>query len=77
MQGSTRGWLNFPERWLVDPHTTVIIPFDLRVIFVGSLNCAEFSSWLSEVAQTFDTISRTHFLLACRWLGERRPLGAV
>jgi hypothetical protein len=54
----------------VDPHTTVIVPFDLRVIFVRSLNCAEFSSWLSEVAQTFDTISWTQFLLASRRLGE-------
>ena len=44
--------LNLLERRLVDPHTTVIIPLDDRVIFVGLLNCAEFSSRLSEVAQS-------------------------
>jgi hypothetical protein len=37
--------------------TTVIVPFDDRVIFVSSLNCTEFSSRLSEVAQTLDPIS--------------------
>jgi hypothetical protein len=61
----------------VDPHTTVIIPFDFRVIFVCSLNCAEFSSRLSEGAQPLNAISGGQFLLACSGLGERRPLGAV
>ena len=41
----------------MESDTTVIIPFDDRVIFVGLLNCAEFSSRLSEVAQTLDAIS--------------------
>jgi len=51
---SIPGWqcgLNLLERRLVDSHTTVIIPFDDRVIFVRLLNCAEFSRRLSEVAQ--------------------------
>jgi hypothetical protein len=69
--------LNLLERRLVDPHTTVIIPLDDRVIFVGLLNCAEFSSRLSEVAQTLDAISRTQFLVGGRRLGERWSLGAV
>ena len=46
----------------MDPHTTVIIPLDDRVIFVSLLNCAEFSSRLSEVAQTLDAISGNQFL---------------
>jgi hypothetical protein len=41
---------NFLEQWLVESHTTVTIPFDDRVIFVSLLNCAEFSSRLSEVS---------------------------
>jgi hypothetical protein len=58
----------------VNSHSTVIIPFDDRVIFVGSLNRAEFSSRLSEVAQTFDTISGSQLLAGGRGLGERWPL---
>jgi hypothetical protein len=53
----------------VDSHTTVIIPFDQRVIFVSLLNCAEFSSRLSEVAQALDTISGIEFLIGGRGLG--------
>ena len=41
----------------MDPHTTVIIPLDDRVLFVSLLNCSEFSIRLSEVAQTLDAIS--------------------
>jgi hypothetical protein len=44
------GWLNLFQRRLVESHATVIIPLDDRVLFVSSLNCADFSSWLSEVA---------------------------
>ena len=51
-------------------HTTVIIPFDDRVIFVSSLNCAELSGRLSEVAQTLDAISRIQLLVAGRGLYE-------
>src|SRR5450631_2673564 len=64
--------LNLLERRLVDPHTTVIIPLDDRVIFVGLLNCAEFSSRLSEVAQTLDAISRES--TPGRWRRARRAV---
>jgi hypothetical protein len=46
----------------VDPHTTVIIPLDDRVLFVSLLNCAEFSIRLSEVAQTLDATSGNQLL---------------
>src|ERR1700687_649694 len=69
--------LNLLERRLVDSHTTVIIPFDDRVIFVSLLNCAELSSRLSEVAKTLDAISGTQFLAGRRGLGEWWLLGAV
>ena len=49
-------------------HTTVIIPFDDRVIFVRLLHCAEFSSRFSEVAQTLDAISGIQFLVGGRGL---------
>jgi hypothetical protein len=62
---------------LVESHTTVIIPFDDRVIFVRLLNCAEFSSWLSEVAQSLDATSGIQFLVGGRGLGERWSLGTV
>jgi hypothetical protein len=55
----------------VESHATVIIPFDDRVIFVRLLNRAEFSSRLSEVAQTLDAISGIQFLVAGRGFGER------
>jgi hypothetical protein len=50
--------LNLLEGRLVNSHTTVIIPLEDRVLFVSSLNCAEFSSRLSEVAQTLDALRR-------------------
>jgi hypothetical protein len=43
--------LHFLERRLVDSYTTVVIPFDERVIFIDLPNCAKFSSRHSEVAQ--------------------------
>jgi hypothetical protein len=51
--------LNLLERRLVESHTTVIIPFDDGVIFVGALNCAEFAGRFAEVAQTLNAISGT------------------
>jgi hypothetical protein len=38
----------------VKSHTTIIIPFDNRVIFLRLLNRAKFSSRLSGVAQALD-----------------------
>ena len=73
------GWrrLNLLEPGLVESLTAVIIPLDDRVIFVSLLNCAEFSSRLSEVAQTLDAISGTQFLVAGRGVGETWFLGSV
>jgi hypothetical protein len=62
---------------LVQSHPTVIIPLDDRVLVVSSLNCAEFSVGLSEVAQTLDAISGTQFLAGGGGLGERWSLGAI
>jgi hypothetical protein len=50
-------WLNLLEPRLVESHAPVIIPFDDRVLFIGSLNRAKFPGRLSEVAQTLDAIS--------------------
>jgi hypothetical protein len=61
----------------VESHATVTIPFDDRVIFVNLLNCAEFSSRLSEVAQTLHAISGIQFLVGSRRLGKRWLPGAV
>jgi hypothetical protein len=69
--------LNLLEPRLVKSHSTVIIPFDDCVIVVSLLNCAEFSSRLSEVAQTLDTISGSQFLAGGGGLGERWPRGTV
>jgi hypothetical protein len=69
--------LNLLERGLMDSHATVVIPLDDRVLLIGSLNCAEFSSRLPEVAQTFNTISWSQFLAGGRGFGERWPLGTV
>jgi hypothetical protein len=69
--------LNLLERRLVYSHTTVIVPFDDRVIFVRLLNRAEFSCRRSEVSQALDAISLIQFLVGGSGLGERWPLGSV
>ena len=69
--------LNLLEPRLVESLTAVIIPFDEGVIFVSLFNCAEFSSRLSEVAQSLDAISGVQFLVARRRLGEPWLLGTV
>jgi len=61
----------------VESHTIGIIPFDDRVIFVSLLNCAEFPSRLSEVAQTLNAIFGLQVLDVWRWLGEAWLLGTV
>ena len=60
--------LNLLKRRLVESRATVIVPFDDRVIFVSLLNCAEFSSRLSEVTQTLDPISGSQLLAGGRGL---------
>jgi hypothetical protein len=47
----------------VESYTTVTIPYNDRVVFVGLRNCAEFSSRIPEVAQTHDAISGIQFLV--------------
>jgi hypothetical protein len=69
--------LNLLERRLVEVSYDRHLPFDDRVIFVSSVNCAEFSSRLSEVAQTLDAISGIQFLVGGRGLGEAWLLGTV
>ena len=69
--------LNFLEPRLVQSHSTVIIPLDDGILFVGSLNCAEFSGRLSEVTQPLDAISRSQLRAGCRGLNERRSFGSV
>ena len=56
--------LHLLERRLVNSYTTVVIPFDDRVIVVHLPNCAKFSGRDSEVAQTLDTISGTQLLIS-------------
>ena len=46
----------------MESHATVVIPLDDRVLIISSLNCADFSRRLSEVAQTLDAISGIQFL---------------
>jgi hypothetical protein len=71
------GGLSLLEPRLMDSHSTVIIPFDDRVVFVRSLHCAHFSSRLSEVAQTLDPISGIDFLVGAMRGNERWTLGTV
>jgi hypothetical protein len=54
--------LNLLERRLAQSLTTVTIPLNDRVIFVGLFDCAKFSGRLSEIAQTLDAISGIQFL---------------
>ena len=56
---------------------TVVIPLYDRVLFVSSLNSADFSSWLSEVAQTLNPISGSQILAGGGGLGERWSPGPV
>ena len=70
-------WLDLLKRRLVESHTTVIIPFNDRVVFVSLLYRAEFSSRFSEVSQTLDAISGNQFLVRDGGLGERWLLGTV
>ena len=69
--------LNLLEPRLLESLTTGIIPFDDRVIFVCLLNCTEFTSRPSEVAQTFDAISGIQVLVVCGRLGKAWLLGTV
>jgi hypothetical protein len=50
--------VDFNKPRLAQSDTAVVIPLYERVIFVRLLNCSEFSSRDSEVAQTFYAITR-------------------
>jgi len=69
--------LDLLERRLAKSRATIFIPLDDRVLFVGSLDGPDFSSWLSEIAQTLDPISGNQLLAGGIWLGEWWPLGTV
>jgi hypothetical protein len=69
--------LHLLERRLVNSYTTVVIPFDERVIFIHLPNCAKFSRRYSEVAQTLDAISGTQFLASAGRFDKRWLLGTV
>jgi hypothetical protein len=62
--------LDLLEPRLSKPHTTVVIPLHDRIIFVSTLNCTEFPSWLSKIAQTLDAISGVKFLVGDRRVGK-------
>jgi len=61
----------------MESHATVVITLDHGVLFGSSVNCAEFSGRLSEVAQTLDAISRNQLLAGGIGLRERWSLGPV
>jgi hypothetical protein len=62
---------------LTQSHTTIVVLFDKRVIFVRSHNRSESSCRLSEVAQTHDAISGIQFRVGSRGLVERWTLGPI
>ena len=55
----------------------VLVPFHDCIIFVRSLDGAEFSGRLTKVAQTLDSISRTQLLTGGSGLGKRWLPGSV
>jgi hypothetical protein len=61
----------------VDSRTTVTIPFDFRVVFIRSLNSAEFPIRFSEIAQALNAISARQLLTNVGRLTEWRSLGTV
>jgi hypothetical protein len=65
------------EPRLVQSHTTVIIPLYKRVVFVGLLNCSEFSGRLSKITQALYSITGTQFRVGSRGLDKRWSLGSV
>jgi hypothetical protein len=54
-----------------------MIPFDDGVIVVRSLNGSQFSSRLSEIAQSLDSISGIQLWAGSSGLGKPGPFGAV
>ncbi len=58
-------------------HSTVIIPLYKCVVFVRLLHGSEFSSRLSKISQTHDSISGIQFRVESRGLDKRWSLGSV
>ncbi len=69
--------LNFLKPRLAQSHSTIIIPLDDSILFVGSLNRAEFSGRLSKITQALYSITGIQFRVGSRGLDERWSLGTV
>ena len=65
------------ERRLVDSDTSVIIPFDERIIFIHLSNRPKFSGRHSEVTQTLDAITGTQISASAGRVDKRWLLGTV
>ena len=61
----------------MDSDTSVVIPFDERIIFIHLSNRPKFSSRHSKVAQTFDAISRAQISASTGRVDKRWLLGTV
>ena len=61
----------------MNSYTTVVIPFDERIIFIHLSNRPKFSSRHSKVAQTFDAISGTQISASAGRVDKRWLLGTV
>jgi hypothetical protein len=68
---------SFCEPRVAQSHATVVVPLYKRVIFVRLLDCSEFSSRLSKIAQTLDAISGIQFRVRSRGLDKRWSPGSV
>jgi hypothetical protein len=68
---------DFLKARLVEPLATVIIPLYKRIVFVGLLNCSEFSSRLSKISQALYSITGIQFRIGNKGLDERWSLGSV
>jgi len=62
---------------LVQSHSTVIIPLYKRIVFVGLLNCSEFSGRLPKISQALNAITGIQFRVGSRGLDERWSFGSV
>jgi len=65
------------EPRLVQSHATVIIPLYKCIVFVGLLNCSEFSSRLPKISQALNAITGIQFRVGSKGLHESWSLGSV
>jgi hypothetical protein len=68
---------DFLQARLVEPLATVIIPLYKCIVFVGLLDCSEFSSRLPKISQALNAITGIQFRVWGRGLDERWSLGSV